>query len=91
MRKKLVSLENIQFKYEGQTDFALNDVSFDIYEGEWLAIVGHNGSGKSTLAKLLNGLQFAKAGTITVNGNVLIRRNGLGCSTSNWNGFSKSR
>ncbi len=71
MRKKLVSLENIQYKYEGQTDFALNDVSFDIYENEWLAIVGHNGSGKSTLAKLLNGLQFAKAGTITVNGNVL--------------------
>ena len=71
MRKKLVSLENIQFKYEGQTDFALNDVSFDIYEGEWLAIVGHNGSGKSTLAKLLNGLQYATTGTITVNGKVL--------------------
>ena len=71
MRKKLVSLENIQYKYEGQTDFALNDVSFDIYEGEWLAIVGHNGSGKSTLAKLLNGLQYATTGTITVNGKVL--------------------
>ncbi|USK70448.1 energy-coupling factor ABC transporter ATP-binding protein [Peribacillus asahii] len=71
MRKKLVSLENIKFKYEGQKNFALNDVSFDIYEGEWLAIVGHNGSGKSTLAKLLNGLQFAQTGTITVNDKVL--------------------
>ncbi|USK60006.1 energy-coupling factor ABC transporter ATP-binding protein [Peribacillus asahii] len=71
MRKKLVSLENIKFKYEGQKNFALNDVSFDIYEGEWLAIVGHNGSGKSTLAKLLNGLQFVQTGTITVNDKVL--------------------
>ena len=71
MRKKLVSLENIQYKYEGQTDFALNDVSFNIYEGEWLAIVGHNGSGKSTLAKLLNGLQYATSGTITVKGKVI--------------------
>ena len=41
---------------------------FDIYEGEWLAIVGHNGSGKSTIAKLLNGLQFPEAGKITVCG-----------------------
>ena len=71
MRKQLVSLENIKFKYEGQKNFALNDVSFDIYEGEWLAIVGHNGSGKSTLAKLLNGLQFAQTGTITVDDKVL--------------------
>lgn len=71
MRKKLVSLENIQYKYEGQTNYALDNVSFDIYDGEWLAIVGHNGSGKSTLAKLLNGLQYPSAGTITVNGKVL--------------------
>jgi energy-coupling factor transport system ATP-binding protein len=46
----------------------LNNVSFDIYEGEWLAIVGHNGSGKSTMAKLLNGLQFPQTGEITVCG-----------------------
>jgi energy-coupling factor transport system ATP-binding protein len=75
MRKRLVSLENITFKYEGQKEFALHDVSFDIYEGEWLAIVGHNGSGKSTLAKLLNGLQFASSGAITVNGCVLTEEN----------------
>ena len=66
MGKKLVSLKNIVFKYEGQSRNALDDVSFDIYEGEWLAIVGHNGSGKSTLAKLLNGLQFAQSGMIMV-------------------------
>lgn len=71
MGKKLVSLENIIFRYEGQSRNALDDVSFDIYQGEWLAIVGHNGSGKSTLAKLLNGLQFAHSGTIMINDQIL--------------------
>ncbi|WP_394239230.1 energy-coupling factor ABC transporter ATP-binding protein [Niallia oryzisoli] len=68
MRKPLVQIENISYQYEDQTSFALDDVSMTIYEGEWLAIVGHNGSGKSTLAKLLNGLQFPNSGHITVCG-----------------------
>ena len=46
MRKPLVQIDHVSFKYEGQNEFALNDVSFSIYEGEWLAVVGHNGSGK---------------------------------------------
>ncbi|RSK52257.1 energy-coupling factor ABC transporter ATP-binding protein [Bacillus canaveralius] len=68
MEKPLIVLENVSFQYEGQQELALNDVSFTLFEGEWLAIVGHNGSGKSTLAKLLNGLQFPKQGTIEVCG-----------------------
>lgn len=71
MGKKLVSLDHVVFNYEGSDSHAINDVSFDIYEGEWLAIVGHNGSGKSTLAKLLNGLHFASSGVITINGSEL--------------------
>ncbi|MGN7403050.1 energy-coupling factor ABC transporter ATP-binding protein [Cytobacillus praedii] len=70
-KKKLVQLENVSFQYPLETGFALRNVSFDIYEGEWLALVGHNGSGKSTLAKLLNGLQFPQEGTIKVNGMLL--------------------
>ncbi|MEH7124717.1 energy-coupling factor ABC transporter ATP-binding protein [Bacillus sp. JJ1773] len=67
-KKPLVQLENVSFQYDIQAPYALHDVSFEIYEGEWLAIVGHNGSGKSTLAKLLNGLQYSQEGSITVNG-----------------------
>lgn len=67
-RKPLVQLEHVSFQYDIDAKYAVRDVSFEIYEGEWLAIVGHNGSGKSTLAKLLNGLQFPKEGSITVNG-----------------------
>jgi energy-coupling factor transport system ATP-binding protein len=68
LKESIVSLKNISFKYDSQEHFALQNVSFDIYEGEWLAIVGHNGSGKSTMAKLLNGLQFPQEGEITVCG-----------------------
>lgn len=68
MKKPIITLENVSFQYESNEAYALKDVSFDIFEGEWLAIVGHNGSGKSTMAKLLNGLQFPKVGEITVCG-----------------------
>ncbi|WHX40772.1 energy-coupling factor ABC transporter ATP-binding protein [Mesobacillus sp. AQ2] len=71
MSKPLVSIEGVSFSYEGQQTPALKNITFDILEGEWLAIVGHNGSGKSTLAKLLNGLQFPQEGTIAVCGTVL--------------------
>ncbi|MBU8880214.1 energy-coupling factor ABC transporter ATP-binding protein [Bacillus sp. FJAT-29790] len=69
--KPLVQLENVSFQYDIESGYALRNVSFEIYEGEWLAIVGHNGSGKSTLAKLLNGLQYPQEGSIVVNGMLL--------------------
>lgn len=68
MKNSIVSLNGVSFQYDAQERYALNNVSFDIYEGEWLAIVGHNGSGKSTMAKLLNGLQFPQSGQIHVCG-----------------------
>lgn len=73
-KKPLVQLEQVSFQYDIDAGYALRNVSFEIYEGEWLAIVGHNGSGKSTLAKLLNGLQFPKEGTIKVNGMLLTEK-----------------
>ncbi|GIN58889.1 energy-coupling factor transporter ATP-binding protein EcfA1 [Lederbergia ruris] len=65
-KEPVISIQNISFKYEGQERYALNDVSFSVEKGEWLAIVGHNGSGKSTLAKILNGLQFPESGKVLV-------------------------
>ncbi|WML41972.1 energy-coupling factor ABC transporter ATP-binding protein [Neobacillus sp. OS1-2] len=66
MKESIVSLKGVSFQYDEQERYALSNVSFDIYDGEWLAIVGHNGSGKSTMAKLLNGLQFPQQGEIMV-------------------------
>lgn len=71
--KEIASMHHVMFSYdEDEEDSthipvkALNDVTFTLYEGEWLAVVGHNGSGKSTLAKLLIGLLFPSSGEVNL-------------------------
>lgn len=52
---KIIEVNHLSYKYN-EKDVAINDVSFSIDEGKYVAIIGHNGSGKSTFAKLLMGL-----------------------------------
>lgn len=47
---------------------AVDEVSLDIKQGDFVAILGHNGSGKSTLAKHLNGILYPTEGTVWVDG-----------------------
>ncbi len=49
---------------------ALEDVSFQIHQGESFGIVGDNGAGKSTLLKVLTGTALPNEGEVTVRGNV---------------------
>ncbi len=69
-----ISLQNIKFRYSAFGDWVLDDISFDIKEGESLAIVGSSGSGKTTLVKLMLGLLQPNEGKI-YNDTVLISDN----------------
>jgi len=75
--KKIGAIEqlefrNVSFKHQTASYKALNDIAFDVKNGETIAFVGPSGSGKSTLVKLLVGLYRPKEGSIfynKVNGN----------------------
>jgi branched-chain amino acid transport system ATP-binding protein len=47
---------------------AVDDVSFDVFEGTILALIGPNGAGKSTVFNLLSGFDRADAGSVTFDG-----------------------
>ncbi|MFF2796832.1 energy-coupling factor ABC transporter ATP-binding protein [Lysinibacillus xylanilyticus] len=66
---EILSLNNVTFSYtpeEKESRNAVENVSFAVQEGEWIAIVGHNGSGKSTIAKLMNGLLYPQQGDVRI-------------------------
>ena len=63
----LVRAENVRFGYSRRSQ-ALRGVSFDINQGELIAIVGQNGAGKSTLSKLMVGLLKPTGGNLTLFG-----------------------
>lgn len=57
--------------YEVNSRPLLKDISFNVHQGEMIAILGANGAGKSTLMKLLSGEKKASSGSISINGKTL--------------------
>ena len=74
----LIQCENLTKIYNpGPNEIhALDDVSFDIQDGEFIAIIGSSGSGKSTLMNMLGGLDKPTSGTVRIGGASLSQMNG---------------
>ena len=74
--KNILSTKNLTFDYirrddEGNVEgitTAVDDVTLDVQEGDFIAILGANGSGKSTLAKHINAILYPTEGTVYVDG-----------------------
>lgn len=66
-----IEVRNLTYVYNpgmpGET-LALDDVSFEVHDGEIMGIIGHTGSGKSTLLQHLNGLVMPTSGEVYVDG-----------------------
>ena len=67
----ILQVQHLTHTYSVGTPFqrsAVEDMSFDIYEGEFLGVIGHTGSGKSTLIQHLNGLLKPTSGRVLFEG-----------------------
>jgi ATP-binding cassette, subfamily B, bacterial len=61
-------LDHVSFRYPGQADWTLRDISLALPPGSSLALVGENGAGKTTLVKLVTGLYRPSEGRILLDG-----------------------
>ncbi len=66
-RQEVLRMEHVHFGYTPERE-NLTDISFSIYEGEMVSIVGKNGAGKSTMAKLLCGFETPDKGKLYLKG-----------------------
>ncbi len=62
----MINFANVSFQYDKLA--TLQDVSFTLDKGEFLAVVGGNGAGKSTMVKMMNGLLKPTSGKVLVDG-----------------------
>jgi len=67
----ILKLENLSYVYSPDTAYekkALKEINLDIYEGQFIGVIGHTGSGKSTMIQHLNGLIKATSGALYYKG-----------------------
>lgn len=68
-----LTIKNLTRQYPNEDHKVLNDINFNINQGDFKAIVGQSGSGKSTLLNIIAGLDKADIGEVFFNGKSLER------------------
>ncbi len=69
-RDRLKEALHIGKNIRSREHFALDDVSFDVYRGETVGIIGTNGSGKSTILKIITGVLNQTSGELAISGRI---------------------
>lgn len=64
----MLKVDNLSFGYEKGKKNILNNISFELDQGQFLAILGNNGAGKSTLMKCINRISQPQSGSVTIDG-----------------------
>lgn len=67
---KEYAVQRLRGKLQYNEFEALKHVSFDVYRGEVVGLIGHNGAGKSTMLKVISGILKPTEGSVTVRGNI---------------------
>ncbi len=70
-KEPLISLSDVvkSFKTAGEDFFALRGISFNVFQGEFLGIIGKSGAGKTTLVNMITGVDHLTSGQVSVNYN----------------------
>ena len=63
-----VVVKDLCFKYPGSEDYAVQNISVQLYSGKYIAVVGQSGAGKSTFVDLLLGLHHPSSGSVQISG-----------------------
>ncbi|MBQ3219094.1 MAG: ABC transporter ATP-binding protein [Clostridia bacterium] len=75
--KKLLELKNVSLTYQTLTDeiTAINGLTFNCNDGEFISIIGPSGCGKTTILSLIAGLLAPSSGSILIDGEQLVKSN----------------
>lgn len=66
--KKIIQVSNLKKKYKSSETFAVDDVSFEVEEGEFFSMLGPNGAGKTTTLSVLNTTLLPTSGEVKISG-----------------------